>query len=126
MSSARPYLLRAMHAWITDNGLTAYILVNAEREGVVIPRDYAVDGKIVLNISGSAVRALDIGNEGISFNARFGGQPQEIRVPIGAVEAIYAKENGQGMVFNEESEPAEPGPGGETPPKTRPHLTVVK
>jgi stringent starvation protein B len=123
MSSARPYLLRAMHEWITANDLTAYILVNSNWQGVVVPEGYAVDGKIVLNISETAVRALSIGNDGVHFSARFHGQPQEIHVPMGAIVAIYAKENGQGMVFNDDA-PSTPTP--ESPAKGKPRLTVVK
>ena len=124
MTPAKPYLLRAMHEWISDNKLTPYILVNSELDGVQVPQDYVVDGKIVLNISANAVRQLDITNESVSFNARFSGQSLDIMVPMAAIEAIYAKENGQGMVFNDDEQPSEPDPN--KPPRGKPELTVVK
>lgn len=112
MSSSRPYLIRALNEWIVDNDLTPYLLVDAEQEGVQVPRQFIQDGKIVLNISPVAVRDLQLSNEGVHFNARFGGVAMEVMVPSRAVLAIYARENGQGMVFAEEGE--------ETPPPTTP------
>ena len=102
MTSTRPYLLRALYDWIVDNGLTPHILVDATAEQAEVPRQYVEDDKIVLNITPNAIRDLEIGNEFLSFSARFGGKPQHILSPINAVLAIYAKENGKGMLFPEE------------------------
>ena len=129
----RPYLLRAMHAWITDNGQTPHIVVDASVEGVSVPSQYVRDGKIVLNVSHNAVSALDLGNEFVLFQARFSGTAYSVSVPVRAVLGIYARETGRGMIFSEEdsSAPDEPppAPAGEGPPgpgsrKTR--LKVVK
>ena len=126
MISNRPYLLRALNEWILDNGMTPYVMVDAEATGVQIPVDYVEDGKIVLNISPSAVRDLFINNESLSFSARFGGTPYQIYTPIVAVLAIYAKETGNGMVFPEENnDENEEEPGRSTTDK-KPHLKVVK
>ncbi len=129
MTSSRPYLARALYEWILDNGLTPYLLVDATVPGTVVPQDFVQDGKIVLNISPSAVRGLDISNEAVSFNARFRGVAQDVYVPILAVLAIYARENGHGMVFAEEGSPPpsppEPPSGGGGRGE-RPRLRVVK
>lgn len=97
MSSQRPYLLRAMHEWISDNGMTPYLLVNANFKGVHVPPHTIKDGQVVLNIAERAVHMLSLGNEYITFNARFGGVSHEVFVPVAAVLAIYARETGQGM-----------------------------
>ncbi|KRB35444.1 ClpXP protease specificity-enhancing factor [Acidovorax sp. Root70] len=97
-TSTRPYLIRALYEWCTDNGLTPYVAVRVD-ESVQVPREYVKDGEIVLNISFDATSALQLGNEFIEFKARFGGKPREILVPVGRVIAIYARENGQGMAF---------------------------
>lgn len=97
-TSTRPYLIRALYEWCTDNGLTPYLAVRVD-ESVQVPREYVKDGEIVLNISYDATSALQLGNDYIEFKARFGGQPREIMVPVGRVIAIYARENGQGMAF---------------------------
>jgi len=102
MTSRRPYLLRAMNEWILDNGNTPHILVDALAEGVEVPGQYVKDGKIVLNISPNAVRELELGNEQVLFNARFDGRVFNIRIPVKYVLAVYAKENGMGIVFPEE------------------------
>lgn len=102
MTSSRPYLLRALLDWISDNGQTAHLLVDATRPGVVVPTQFVQDGRITLNIGPAAVQALDMGNDWISFSARFAGQPMQVSVPVGAVLAIYARENGQGMMFGSE------------------------
>lgn len=99
MSSNRPYLLRALHEWINDNGLTPYILVDARQPGVQVPSSAVKDGKVVLNIAMRAVEGLDLGNEGLSFNARFSGVSRFLYVPVAAVIAIYAHETGQGMML---------------------------
>lgn len=126
MTPSRPYLIRAIHEWILDNDLTPYLLVNAEGAGVRVPQQFVEGGKIVLNISPRAVQALDLGNEKVVFRARFGGSPMEVLAPVHAVLAIYAKENGRGMVFTEED--GEPPPEEPLPdkPSGRPSLKVVK
>lgn len=129
MTPSRPYLLRAIYQWIVDNGLTPHILVNAEDEQVQVPRQYVEQGKIILNIAPMAVHGLTLGNEDVTFNARFGGTPMDIYVPMGRVLAIYARENGQGMMFGEEEDGDEPPPddtGGDEAGSSRPHLKVVK
>jgi stringent starvation protein B len=108
-TSPRPYIVRAFYEWICDNDLTPYLLVNTAYGPMEVPRNSVRDGKIVLNISPSAVRDLSLGNEVILCRARFGGRIWDIHVPIQAVEAIYAKENGQGMVFPEEPKAAGEG-----------------
>ncbi len=102
MTSSRPYLLRALLDWISDNALTAHLLVDATRPGVSVPAQFVQDGKITLNIGPSAVQGLEMGNEAISFSARFAGKPMQVYVPVGAVLAIFARENGQGMMFGNE------------------------
>ena len=97
-TSTRPYLIRALHEWCTDNGLTPYIAVLAD-DGVQVPREYVQNGEIVLNVSFDATSALKLDNDFISFKARFGGVAREIIVPVDRVLAIYARENGQGMAF---------------------------
>jgi stringent starvation protein B len=124
MTSNRPYLIRALYEWIMDNGLTPYLLVNAELPDVELPKQYVHEGRIVLNINSSAVHGLRLGNDLIEFSARFGGVSLPVRFPPVAVMAIYARENGQGMVFSE-------GRGGDEPPPApqrdkKPTLKVVK
>lgn len=102
MTPSRPYLLRALYEWLMDNNATPYVLINALHKDVMVPQDYVTDGKIVLNIMHGIVSNLEITNDAISFQARFGGIPQYIYAPISAVLAIYSKENGRGMVFPEE------------------------
>jgi len=112
MSSSRPYLIRALYEWLADNDLTPYLAVDATIENVMVPSQHIQDGQIVLNIAMSAVRELDISNEAVTFSARFGGVPQQVYVPVAAVLAIYAKENGQGMAFGHEPELPDPEPKG--------------
>ena len=112
-TSTRPYLIRALYEWCTDNGLTPYIAVQVN-DSVLVPREYVKDGEIVLNISFDATSALKLGNEFIEFNARFAGTAREIMVPVNRVIAIYARENGQGMAFP--SAPALAAGKAETPP----------
>ena len=97
-TSTRPYLIRALYEWCTDNGLTPYVAVLVD-DSVRVPNEYVKDGEIVLNISFDATSALKLGNEFIEFKARFAGSAREIMVPISRVIAIYARENGQGMSF---------------------------
>lgn len=102
MTSNRPYLLRAFFDWIVDNQCTPHLVVNADFPAVQIPTQFVQDGQIVLNVSPSAVTQFSMDNQQLSFNARFGGQPMQVYVPIGAVLAIYARENGEGTVFTAE------------------------
>jgi stringent starvation protein B len=131
MLSSKPYLLRALHEWILDSHCTPHLVVDALLQGVLVPPEYVKDGQIVLNVSPSAVVGLSMGQEEITFNARFGGIARNICVPVRAVQGIYARENGQGMMFPPENIP-EPDPsndGGNDPQKavpTRPALRVVK
>ena len=97
-TSTRPYLIRALYEWCTDNGFTPYVAVLAD-DTVRVPREYVKNGEIVLNISFDATSSLKLGNEFIEFKARFAGTAREIMVPISRVIAIYARENGQGMAF---------------------------
>ena len=112
MTSSRPYLLRALYEWINDNHLTPYVVVSAAGESVEVPRQFVENGKIILNISPFAVKDLELGAEYVRFSARFSGQAMNIRIPMGNILAIYAKENGQGMVFADEPEPTPPDEGG--------------
>ena len=126
MTSSRPYLIRAIHEWILDNGMTPHILVDVQGDEVVVPQEHVDEGRIVLNIAPAAVHGLVIGNERIAFSARFGGRPMAISVPSGNVLAIYARENGQGMLFSGD-EGSAPAPEPEdTPLRKRPTLKVVK
>lgn len=113
MTPNRPYLLRAIYDWISDNNLTPYVLVDAGREGVRVPPQVVKNGQVVLNLAMRAVANLDLGNDWISFQARFSGVSHNIHIPISAVLALYAQENGQGMMF-----PADEG--GDTPPPSSP------
>ena len=97
-TSTRPYLIRALYEWCTDNGFTPYVAVSVT-EQVQVPREYVKNGEIVLNISFDATTSLKLGNDFIEFKARFGGIAREIMVPVNQVMAIYARENGQGMAF---------------------------
>ncbi len=130
MLPSRPYLLNALYSWIVDSACTPHILVNAEMEGVQVPASFVQDGQIILNISPSAVQGFHMDADGVSFSARFGGTPHHIFAPIAAILGIYARENGQGMVFEdeyEEGEQPEPTPPEPTPPSGgRPSLKVVK
>ncbi len=111
MTSSRPYLVRALYEWILENACTPHIVVNALFDGVEVPQEYVKDGQIVLNISPVAVQALHIDDHTLSFNGRFGGVPRDILVPIPALLGIYARENGQGMMFEESpSSPNSPAP----------------
>ena len=130
MTQSRPYLLRGIYDWLIENEQTPYLLVDAEAQGVIVPREHVQDGKIILNISLTATRDLELANDSVSFNARFGGKPMKVNVPIMATLALYSKENGRGMMFPEEgsdNDPLspEPGPGKEESPQ-KPHLTLVK
>ena len=155
-TSTKPYLLRALYEWCTDNGYTPHIAVRVDQQ-TRVPREFVRDGEIVLNISFDATNQLQMGNEAIEFSARFSGKSHKIEVPIANVLAIYARENGQGMAFPVEDAPAEgdesevdisegiplesvpsselgadatsaqtPGQGPDGPKSGRPHLKVIK
>ena len=124
MTSNRPYLIRAINEWLIDNQLTPHLLVNAGAEGVEVPQNFIQDGKIVLNIGPHAVEGLRVTNEEVTFLARFSGVSQLISFPVSAVLAVYARENGRGMMFNEDEDP-EPDDSGPKP-DVRPSLKVVK
>ena len=98
----RPYLIRAIREWALDNGLTPQLLVDVEADNVVIPEGYSEDGKILLNVRTRAVSALELGNEVISFSARFGGISRSVRLPVQSILAVFAQENGHGYFFREE------------------------
>jgi stringent starvation protein B len=119
-----------MHEWMLDNGFTPHIVVDAKRDGVKVPEGHVKDGKIVLNVSPSATRALSLGNDSVRFEARFNGVSQLLEVPVAAVLGIYARENGQGMIFGDDDSPAGPEPSGPAAPPSgderRPKLKVVK
>jgi stringent starvation protein B len=137
LPSTRPYLIRALYDWCTDNGFTPYVAVKVDGS-VQVPREYVQGGEIVLNVSMDATSALKLGNDFIEFKARFGGQARDIMVPIARVMAIYARENGQGMAFpvsdDEVSIPMEglqsPVDNGDEPPPAtagqRPALKRIK
>jgi stringent starvation protein B len=130
MTSSKPYIIRGLYEWITDNGMTPHLMVKVDVENIKVPLKYAQDGKIVLNVSHTAAINLQVNNDYITFSARFSGALMNIVIPVYAVMAIYSKETGAGMVFNEEDE----GNGGSNPPPDnppfsppgKPHLKLVK
>jgi stringent starvation protein B len=133
MTSSRPYLIRAIYEWINDNHLTPYVIVDIAVEGVVAPMEYAENGRLVLNVSPTAVKGLCMSNESVTFGARFGSRAMEVHLPVPSVLAIYAKENGQGMIFSELPDGGGGGGGTEGTPSRggahsagRPALRVVK
>ncbi len=133
MVPSRPYLMRALHEWIVDSGFTPHLLVDADYAGLEVPDSARNDGRVVLNVSPHAVRDLVMDNELVSFVARFAGVSRGVSVPVAAVKAIYARENGRGMVFPEEDgleqadEAADkPSTGGDDDSPGRPSLRVVK
>lgn len=130
--SRRPYLLRAMHEWISDSNQTPHIVVDASLQGVEVPRQYVQGGKIILNVSSNATSMLSLGNYLVRFRARFGAATYDISVPIVAVLGIYARETGQGMIFSEADTspqpppPTEPAPSSGEGKRTKPTLKVIK
>lgn len=135
MSSSRPYLVRALYEWILENDCTPYVLVNAQYPQTSVPNAFVEAGQIVLNLSPNAIRHLEMDNDRITFDGRFGGVAQQVWIPAQAVMAIYARENGQGMVFEVEPAPVPPGDEPDTAPAAspgkpekakRPALKVVK
>jgi stringent starvation protein B len=137
LKSRRPYLLRAMHEWISDNAQTPHIVVDASLQGVEVPRQYVQGGKIILNVSNHATSGLSLGNDLVRFRARFGAATYDVSVPVGAILGIYARETGQGMIFSEADAPPPPPPESPQPPtdgsptntdpkRSKPTLKVVK
>lgn len=141
MSSSKSYLVDALYRWIVDNNCTPYVLVNAYMPGVEVPQEHVKDGQIVLNIAPTAIADLSIDKKGLSFSARFSGIPMAIYAPTVAILGIYARENGQGMMFDPEPDGPNPdnsgpdkpkGPklvsnnGGDGSGKDKPSLRVVK
>ena len=128
MTSTRPYLIRALYEWIVDNDCTPHLLVTTSVPGVEVPEAFVSDQRIVLNIAPMAVRNLALGAERITFDGRFGGQSRLIDVPVGAVLAIYARENGKGMSFEAEDAlpPAPTPPAGPAGPEPARRFKVVK
>jgi stringent starvation protein B len=124
----RPYLVRAMHEWMTDNGQTPHIVVDANVEGVEVPSAFVRDGRIILNVSWQATQALRLGNDVIEFSARFSGVSHSVRIPVAAVLGIYARETGHGMLFQEEGdvEPTPPAPAPGPEDTRKPKLRVIK
>ena len=132
MNSSKPYILRALHEWISDNECTQLILVNSKGEDVMIPSGIDEDGKVVLNVSYGATNNLELANEGVLFDARFSGVSHNLFIPMNSVLAIYARENGQGMMFGEDDDntPEPPKPDTASKEKKSPNdkgfLKVVK
>ncbi len=128
MNSSRPYIMRALYEWIVDNDLTPYVLVDASMADVMVPKQFVKDNQIVLNISPDAVVDLTISNQAVAFNGRFGGVATDVFVPIAAVVGIYARENGQGMVFDPEEVVSPPDDTSPEPgkPEKKPTLKIVK
>jgi len=127
MTSSKPYLVRALYEWILDNETTPYILVETSSDQVQIPPGIATDGKVVLNLSPQAIQDLEMNNDYISFSARFSGVAQEIYCPMASLMAIYARENGEGMMFPAEEAEAEAESARPDDDKPRgPTLKVIK
>jgi stringent starvation protein B len=127
MTSLKPYLIRSLYEWIVDNDMTPYLLVNAEHPTAVLPEDFIENNQIVLNLRPAAVQNLLLGDDDIEFNARFSGRPMHIIAPVGAILAVYAQENGQGMVFNPSDEVGNDTPAEDKKPTNkRPQLRIVK
>ncbi len=129
MTPLKPYLVRSLYEWILENGMTPYLLVDANYEGVIVPTAYVSDERIILNTSPSAVENWVLDNEAVSFSARFSGISENLYVPINAIMAAYAKENGKGMMFDDRFEddiPPEPNNKPEKPITKKPVLKIVK
>jgi stringent starvation protein B len=133
MTSSKPYLIRALYEWITDNGMIPHLVVNVNVDNIKVPLAYAENGRIVLNISHTAAVNLQIDNDYITFSARFSGTPMNVVVPTFSVLAIYAKETGAGMVFDEEEDndggnppPPPPSPPSKPSSPGKSHLKLVK
>lgn len=128
----KPYLVRAIHMWAVDNGLTPHILVDATHPHTDVPSEHVEDGRMVLNIHPAATHALYMGNEALTFSTRFSGVPRNISIPVEAVLGIFARENGEGLSFAHNpsggghEHPHDPQDPDDNPPKGRPSLKVVK
>jgi stringent starvation protein B len=133
MTSSKPYLIRAIYQWLVDNQLTPYLMIDADFPDVLVPEHFIEDGQIVLNVAPQAIGNLHLGNEALEFDASFSGVITHLYIPTKSVMAIYAFENGKGMVFNEDdidddagpSDPNRPPPS-DGPVKGRPQLKIVK
>ena len=126
VTTTKPYLIRAIREWAIDNGLTPQVLVDTSLKGVVVPQQFITDGQIILNIGAQAAQMHEITNERLRFSARFRGAPFEVVVPVSAVLAIYARENGQGIFFKDPETPPEPDTDSEEKARPRPKLKLVK
>lgn len=129
MTPLKPYLIRSIYEWIIDNDTTPHLLVDAENVAVQVPKEFIENGRIVLNVRPAAIQALVLGDQSIEFNTRFSGKHVHINVPVVAVLALYAKENGRGMVFDTEDEDynhSDAELSEETPSKSKPQLRIVK
>jgi stringent starvation protein B len=131
MTSSKPYLIRALYQWLLDNQMTPYILADSDSDDVLIPKGVANDGKVVLNLTPSAIQNLEMTNDFLSFSARFNGVAEDVYCPMLSILAIYARENGEGMMFPAESDDSQ-GPGsaagntGKTKNPAKPGLKIVK
>lgn len=134
MTSSRPYLIRAMYEWIADNNFTPHVVIDAEMPNVQVPEKFVADGRIILNVSAVATQKLIISNEALEFDARFDSGIWHVYTPIPAILAIYARENGRGMIFEDEEQDDDDGgdgqPTDEGAPKkikpSKPQLKIVK
>lgn len=127
MTSSKPYLVRALYEWILDNENTPYILVDTASDQVLIPAGIANDGKVVLNLAPAAIQDLEMANDHVSFSARFNGVAEQIYVPVTSLLAIYARENGEGMMFPVDDENADGDAETDTTPTVKPPtLKVIK
>lgn len=131
MTPSKPYLIRGLYEWLLDNQVTPYILVDSSCDRVIVPRGVATDGKLVLNLAPSAIQNLEMTNDYLSFSARFNGVAQDVYCPMESVLAIYARENGEGMMFSAESEDLQTtnsssGNTGKAKQASKPGLKVVK
>ena len=130
VTPSKPYVVRAIYDWIVDNNCTPHVLIDAASDGVVVPEDYVTEGQIVLNISPTAVVDLHLGNDAVSFSGRFGGVPLDVFLPLDSILGIYAREDGQGRIVDDD-EVGDPTPPPEPDPITpgssrRPSLKLVK
>ena len=128
MTPSKPYLIRALYQWLLDNQMTPYILADSSSDDVQVPSGVANDGKVVLNLAPSAIQNLEMTNDFLSFSARFNGVAQDVYCPMSSILAIYARENGEGMMFSAESgdSDAEAGGSGKAKKPSKPGLKVVK
>lgn len=131
MTPIKPYLIRAVRDWAIDSGFTPHIVVDMGIPGAKVPPEYVENGRILLNVHPRAVQGYEMQDEWLLFSARFGGQSRTLEIPVSAIRAIYARENGQGVAFPDESGagsefPGRPPDGSDDPPRKGPHLKIVK